>query len=51
MTYEKELQNIKAQQEESKQLFFKCQGVIEYIEQKIKENKEKEVKDNVKSNK
>jgi len=43
MTYEEELKNLKLQQEGARELYIKCQGAIEYVEQKIKEQ-EKEKK-------
>ena len=36
----KKLENLKKQQEQSKELFIKCQGAIEFVESMIKEEQE-----------
>tara|TARA_R100001594_G_scaffold143389_1_gene191291 strand:- start:354 stop:500 length:147 start_codon:yes stop_codon:yes gene_type:complete len=44
---EKKLESLRLQQEQAKELFIKCQGAIEVIEEMIKEAS-KEKKDNKK---
>ena len=41
MSYEEELKNLKIQQEQARELYIKCQGAIEYVEQKIKDKEKK----------
>ena len=43
MTIEERIENLTKQQENAKEVFIKCQGAIEYVEQKIKD-KDKEKK-------
>ena len=39
------LENLKKQQEQAKEIFIKCQGVIEFIQSEIEEKKIEEKKD------
>ena len=45
--YTEKIESLKAQQEQAKELFVKCQGAIEILEAMLEENKE-EKKDNKK---
>tara|TARA_R110002020_G_scaffold193720_3_gene394264 strand:+ start:354 stop:518 length:165 start_codon:yes stop_codon:yes gene_type:complete len=47
MDFIKSLENVKKQQEQAKELFLKCQGAIELLEDFIKEQKSSKI-DNVK---
>ena len=40
----KKLENLKKQQEQSKELFIKCQGAIEFVESMIKEEQDSSTK-------
>ena len=42
---EEKIQELRKQQEAAKELFIKCQGAIEVLENIMKEEKEKEKKD------
>jgi hypothetical protein len=42
---EEKIKELRTQQEAAKELFIKCQGAIEVLENMIKEEKEKEKKD------
>ena len=39
---EKDIENLKMQQEQAKNLFDKCQGAIEYIKEKLKQKEEQD---------
>ena len=51
LSLEKRIENLKGQQEQTKDLFWKCQGAIELLESMIKENKEKQDKSSKKEDK
>ena len=38
LTIEQRIEQLKAQQEQAKEVFIKCQGAIETLEQMLKEN-------------
>ena len=42
----KKLENIKNQQEQAKELFIKCQGAIELLTEMLREENDKNKKDN-----
>jgi len=39
-TLEEKLENFKKQQEQAKEVFIRCQGVIEFIQSEIEEKKD-----------
>ena len=40
MELKEKLENLKARQEQTKELYIKCQGAIEFVESMIKEEQE-----------